>query len=146
MPAKGLGFFMPTTLANIEIEIEQQNQTLTVVKASLQTNNDNAYVILLSKSSGQSVITTLNCDSPDPATNWLVQQLKQIVDEFAASTSVIKVIKDTQNLLPKITYRCSNPSCKAKLFESWGTASGIRIICRKCKTLGIPQGEEGSHV
>lgn len=133
---------MAKTLATIEIMIEQHGQPKAEVKATLQLKGDNAYTISLSKPVGQSEITTLNCDSSAPATAWMVQRLKQIVDEFAPSTSTVKVVTDTLNLLPKVTYRCPNPACRAKLFESWGAAQGIRIVCRKCKTLGIPQLEK----
>lgn len=132
---------MAKTLATIEIAIEQHGEPAAVVKATLQLKGDSAYTISLSKPVGQPEIMAVNSDSPAPATAWMVQRLKQILDEFALSTSTVKVVADTLNLLPKVTYRCPNPGCRAKLFESWGTAQGIRIVCRKCKTLGIPQPE-----
>lgn len=130
---------MLKTLATIEIAIEQQGLPKAAVKAELQRKGENAYTISLLKSAEDSETTSLDCNSPAPAISWMLQRLKQIVDEFAPHTSTVKVVADTLNLLPKVTYRCSNPSCRSKLFESWGLAQGIRIVCRKCKTLVIPQ-------
>lgn len=132
---------MPEIIATVEIEIERQGAATIALKAILQVETT-SYTISLSQDFGQSETTTLDCESQGPAAAWMVQRLKQSVDEFAPHSSTIRVIADTSNLLPKIIYRCSNSRCRAKLFESWGPALGIRIVCRKCKTLGIPQRDE----
>jgi hypothetical protein len=133
---------MPKTIATIEIAIEQQGVPSVIVKASLQVKEGTCYTVSVSKPSGQLETTALDCVSQGPAVAWLVQRLKRLVDEFGPSSATITVVEDTLNVLPKITYRCANHRCRAKLFESWGSAEGIRIVCRKCKTLGIPVPEE----
>jgi hypothetical protein len=138
LPARELGFFMAKTIATIEVMIERKDVKRTSLKAYLTSEGKTSYTISLSKPDGTTEITILNCESQGPATAWTVQRLKQLVDDFAPDTSTINVVEDTLNLLPKVTYRCPNQSCRTKLFESWGSASGIRIVCRKCKHLGTP--------
>jgi hypothetical protein len=67
-----------------------------------------------------------------------VREMQSLVDKFGAPPAIVNVERDTAGLLPTISYRCANPQCRAKLFESWGLAPGIRIVCRKCKKLNIP--------
>lgn len=68
----------------------------------------------------------------------VVSELQSMLDLLAPSSALIKVARDTGAILPKISYRCANPDCRGKLFEAWGPVHGIRIVCRKCKTLGTP--------
>lgn len=130
---------MAKTIATIEIAIEQKAATAKTVKADLTLEGKNSYAVTILKPDGSNERTSINADSDEPAASWLVHKLKALVDQFDPNTATVKVLSDPLNLLPKITYRCPNPRCHAKLFESWGPAPGIRIVCRKCKTLGIPQ-------
>lgn len=61
-----------------------------------------------------------------------------VLDTYDPKQATITVTRDTHGLLPRVTYRCANPACGAKLFEAWAPVNGIRIVCRKCKQLGIP--------
>lgn len=129
---------MPQIIAKIEVVIEKSGISVTTIKAEIQLEGRASYTVSLTKSFGHPEIIRIDSTSQEPATAWLTLRLKQLVDE-GPSTSTIKVPVDSLNLLPKITYRCS--SCQAKLFESWGISPAIRIICRKCKTLGIPKAD-----
>ena len=84
-------------------------------------------------------VQRIQSDDGGVAKRLAVRELQSLVDQFGAPPAIINVERDTAGLLPTISYRCANAQCRAKLFESWGAVQGVRIICRKCKTLGIPK-------
>ena len=132
---------MAKIIAAIEIAIEQDDGSAKLLKAELAVEGENSYVVSVVNPDGSKEKAAVQGESDSPATAWLVQKLKTLVDQFDPQTTTVKVVSDPCNLLPKTVYRCANPRCRAKLFESWGPAPGIRIVCRKCKTLGIQQAE-----
>ena len=136
---------MAKTIAKIEIAIEKKGAPAESLTAELSLEGKTSYTLFISQPDGKKEKTTIESGTQEPANVWLLQKLKTMVDQFDPNTATVKVISDPQNLLPKVTYRCQNPHCRAKLFESWGVAPGIRIVCRKCKTLGIPQRQEAGN-
>ncbi len=78
--------------------------------------------------------------SADVATvkRLVASELQSMLDLLAPVSALIKVARDTGAILQNISYRCTNLECRGKLFEAWGPVHGIRIVCRKCKTLCIP--------
>src|SRR4051812_44001946 len=104
---------MAKTIGTIEIAIEQATASTKTVKAVLILEGKNSYVATLLKPDGSSQSITVHADSDEPATLLLIQKLKGIVDDFDPSTTTVKVLIDSLNLLPKVTYRCPNPSCQA---------------------------------
>src|ERR1041384_2701985 len=111
---------MAKNIATIEIAIEQNGTATKMVRADLSVEGKNAYTVSILKPDGSKDKSTINSDSDSPATAWLLQKLKTLVDGFDPNTATVKVVSDPLNLLPKVTYRCPNPRCQAKLFESWG--------------------------
>ena len=79
-----------------------------------------------------------HCDSLELLKMLLVDSVRDCLDRFNPLKSLVTVKEDTHDLVPKITYRCAHPQCRAKLFEAWGTVKGINIVCRKCKRLCVP--------
>ena len=48
-------------------------------------------------------------------------------------------IKDCEPaIIPKISFRCGNDSCKALLLKGYGDIRGVEVLCKKCKKVSPP--------
>lgn len=130
---------MAKTIADVEIVVQQEGEADRGFRASISLEAKRSYTVAILGPDAIPDVTSLDSDSQAPATALLEQKLKQLVDQFDPSIALVKITKDTLNVLPKVTYRCGNWRCQTKLFESWGFAPGIRILCKKCKTLRVPK-------
>src|SRR5947209_1591075 len=102
---------MAKRIAEVEIVVQQEGERDKSFKASISLEGKRSYAVSIQRTDGSTDTTTLDSDSQGPATALLEQKLKGLVDEFEPLVALVKVTKDTLNLLPKVTYRCGNWSC-----------------------------------
>ena len=126
----------------LELSITGENGVETRLSACLE-HHPNNILLLRFRSSGwiEDRKVEVRSEIPAFARDLAVTVLQVLIDDLGQPPAVVKVIRDSGRLLPTVSYRCSNPECRAKLFESWGSVHGVRIICRKCKTLCTPVQE-----
>jgi hypothetical protein len=98
---------------------------------------------LIGGTTNDSRVHRIESDDAGAVKRLAIEELQSLLDKFGPPPLIVKVKRDTAGLLSAISYRCANAKCRAKLFESWGPVGGIRIVCRKCKTLGIPHRADG---
>jgi len=131
----------------IELLIEKPNAEAVGLIARVECGQAGRAVVRISGSVLEQA-RVIEIVAADVATvkRLVVSELQSMLDLLAPSSALIKVVRDAGAILPKVSYRCANPLCRGKLFEAWGPVQGIRIVCRKCKTLDIPQAEMKRHV
>ena len=126
----------------IELAIERPKAAAASLLARIETGQPGRAVVKISGSALQQdrVIEMAGADG-ESVRRLVVSELQSMLDLLAPSSALIKVVRDGGAILPKLSYRCANPDCRGKLFEAWGPVHGVRIVCRKCKTLCTPVRE-----
>ena len=126
---------MSTIIAQVEIRIEP-SQSQPVYCRGVAEGAPGRYRVSLTCPGLEQV--ELHVAEESAALELLCGGLRRHLDAYDPAASTINVVQDTRSLMARVVYRCPVPTCRTKLFESWGTANGITIVCRKCKTLSVP--------
>jgi len=121
----------------IEILVTVNTGETSSIRGEVQHLGERLFACCVSSEFGSRQAKLHDC-SLDTAIVFLSLELQRLLDANASDISGVQVLSDPCSVLPKSSYRCANPACRAKLFESWGPAYGIRIVCRKCKRLCVP--------
>jgi hypothetical protein len=122
---------------HIEILVTANTGETSSILGEVQDLGEHHFACCVSSQFGTTKAKIHTC-SLDTAIVFLSLELQRLLDANASEIAGVQVLSDPCSVLPKLSYRCANPACRAKLFESWGPAYGIRIVCRKCKHLGSP--------
>ena len=108
----------------IELLITDNNDVETRLCATLEHHAENKFLLRI-RSPGRIQDRSVELRSEDQTfgRHLAVRELQALIDEFGKPPAVIKVIADTGGFLPTVSYRCSNPKCRAKMFEAWVAGS-----------------------
>ncbi len=140
----GPGFcllIMKKILVTVEMELAEAGQRKLLcgqIRRVGDTSSAELFEVNVSSDSRELVNEQIAASDLALAKLRLREHMRRFLDKCDPNRVSVNVLADSHQLLPLRTYRCTNPECGAKLFESWGPAQGITIVCRKCKGKCVP--------